>query len=619
MDKQPRTPLERQMRDEVRQVREDETKEALAGIREGYRQARRGTMQRMDAYRNRVVSRTNRLLQQKEAEIARDEKREENQGKVDSESHPHEKNHGMSDFRRELIDMISSERTKEKNHVNRDMDAGDRMDYQRAKNGMDSNQRKDERQVVDMTRRLMAQRRKSFFSEAIYPMESGVLLKAEQELREKPRTTHASVRIEFPKKKRDFKDFSEHTLEDLQSHPAWKLLSDPIDDTHKPLSKDKTHHVANVSATMGRMALLNPELGLDPDAAWLAGAVHDMFDDSPLRNRGTDESRKANPRWFWITGHDHHGPLAAARAFHEKLLGPDWIDAIRHHSTGKHGMTPHMKVMLLSDSISPDRGKSDELKKLRSTAFSDPDEAVRMLINALHHSVLRGHGQNKLRNGVPYDPFRPHVAMMRMYRVLGPDGKPSSKHPDSLASMSGLSPKDIESPFGMGFKSVLDLDNDTVQHVLQSAFHQIDSADDKNKPEALATWLTARNRGGALFRNMLPGIWPLIAPKYGNLIKEAEKRSDGQSDVTMPDIGAISKLIGSGHRSSIEHMLHHIHPDWVNGKPGARMFIRIRILKPLFSMPAREMHKSMMNIEHLLPESLQVPTNTDWHLGNRAL
>jgi HD superfamily phosphohydrolase YqeK len=130
------------------------------------------------------------------------------------------------------------------------------------------------------------------------------------------------------------KDFEEKTFADLKNHPAFEILTKPIDDTHESVSDKKLHHIANVSSTMGRIALLHPKLGLDPDLAWLAGSIHDLFDRSfffEITARPKAEGQILE--WFWVTGHDHHGALAAARAAAQQWLSPKWIDAIRHHST----------------------------------------------------------------------------------------------------------------------------------------------------------------------------------------------------------------------------------------------------------------------------------------------
>lgn len=610
MNNAPQTKLEQRMRDDVRQLREREEKQALAGIREGYRDARRSTLRRMDDYEDRFADKAKQKLDEKTEEIARDEKREEH-------GEGHDKNHGMQEFQREMIEMIRDERAREKRHVQRDMDHGDREDYRRATEGMRDNQKKDEEQIVRLTRYLSDKKQKSWFNESLYPNETGTLLKAERDVEKNVRPqSFASVRVEFPRKKGDVKHFEEEAFRDLENHPAFQALQHPKDATHSPLSKSKLQHIANVASTMGRIAMLHPSMGLDSDTAWLTGATHDMFDESLLRKKGTDESRRANPRWFWATGHDHHGALAAARAEHERKLGPEWIDAIRHHSTGTHRMTPHMKVMLISDSITPDRGNSPELQHLRRTAFRDPHEAVRMLINALHHSVLRGHGHNKIREGLTSDPFRPHTGALQMYQQHDDDDKPTGQHPDSMATIVGLSPQNVHSPYGN--YPMLDFSNPIMRRVLGSAFMQIDDA--KDKPEAFATWLTARNAGGGLFRTILPAIWPLIAHKYSSLIRPAEKDSKGQSETTLSDIAALSKLMNAGSSRNILHIRRHISPEWLEGKHAAPIFIMRRHMKfTPFVMPPRAMHKSIGTIEELLPESLREESYHDWRLGERAL
>lgn len=588
----PRTPLERKVRNDVRALREREERSALAGIRDGYKYAEDATLGRMDGWKDRTIREASRLAEK----------------------------HGAKDFRRELIDMLSNLREEERRHVKRDMDAGNREDYRRAKEGMEENQVKDEKQIVQLTRRILENRDKSWFREAMYPHEAGSLTKAEDDALRRAKAKpepHPSIRIEFTTNNDAMKEYVERAENDLRNNDVIKLLLNPKDDMHDPMGDDKIKHTASVASIAGRLALLHPSFGLDPNDAWLAGALHDRFDRSRLREKGTDESRKSNPDWFWITGHDHHGPLSAAKLQHEGILDDGWHDAIRHHSTGNHGMHPRMKIILLADSIGPDRGKSKELHILRREAFSRPDYAIGMLLNALMNAVTRGHGHNRLQDGVDYNPFHANNNLLRLYRFFGDDGGPTSRHPLEMTHLVGMRDNITGPLFDEGITPHLDFQNKNVRRILGSAFSQIDEADDK--PEAMATWLTARNRRGAMFRMILPAIWPLVFARYGKYIKQANKESDGKSETTLSDIAAISKLINADSLKNKTHVSRFLNNDWLAGKPKSQLFIIRQHMNfhPVHMHP-REMHKSFMNIEALLPKPLQRPVFYSWHMADRT-
>lgn len=588
----PRTPLERKVRNDVRALREREERSALAGIRDGYKYAEDATLGRMDDWKDRTIREASRLAEK----------------------------HGAKDFRRELIDMLSNLREEERRHVKRDMDAGNREDYRRAKEGMEENQVKDEKQIVQLTRRILEDRNKSWFREAMYPHEAGALTKAEDDARRRAQSKpelHPSIRIEFPRTNDAMKEYVERAEGDLRNNNVIRVLLEPKDDMHEPMPDDKIKHTASVASIAGRLAMLHPSLGLDPNDAWLAGALHDRFDRSRLRAKGTDESRKANPDWFWITGHDHHGPLSAAKLEHEGILDDGWHDAIRHHSTGDHGMHPRMKIMLLADSIGPDRGNSKELQRLRREAFNRPDDAIGMLLNALMNSVTRGHGHNRLQDGVDYDPFRANDKMLRVYRFFGDDGSTTKHHPLQMAHLVGIRDHITSPLLEGGMTPHLDFHNKNVRRILGSALSQIDQADDK--PEAMATWLTARNGRGAMFRMILPAIWPMVSARYGKHIKQAHKESDGQSETTLSDIAAIAKLMNADSSKNEMHVSRFLNNDWLAGKPNARLFvIREHMNFDPVHMHPREMHKSFMNIEALLPKSLQHAVEHSWHMADRT-
>jgi hypothetical protein len=94
------------MRDEVRKVREEEEKQALSHIREGYTYARRGTMARMDQYTQQTGKLHKICSDDKVKEIAEDEKREETEGETTKNSHPHKKSwHGR--FRKFFAGYVS--------------------------------------------------------------------------------------------------------------------------------------------------------------------------------------------------------------------------------------------------------------------------------------------------------------------------------------------------------------------------------------------------------------------------------------------------------------------------------------------------------------------------------
>jgi hypothetical protein len=146
----PRTPLERKMRNEVRRLREEEERRALSSMRQGYAYGKRGTLDRMDDYRDQLVDRAGKLLARQTSKVAREM--------------PGPKAHGMREFSRDMIKLLRDERARERAHVSREIDHANREDYRRAKEGMEYNQRKDEAQIVKLTR-TVAGTRKSILDE----------------------------------------------------------------------------------------------------------------------------------------------------------------------------------------------------------------------------------------------------------------------------------------------------------------------------------------------------------------------------------------------------------------------------------------------------------------------
>lgn len=149
----PKTPLENKMRNEVRTLRQQEERSALGRMRDWQRHAYGHVDDRMNRYKKLTLNEINDFGDHMKDKIQHEEKAEERKG-VSRRNHPHEKNHGIEREVDRLEQQIAQLRNKEANHVQHDMKEGYRRKEANAVMGMRENQAKDEKQIVELTRRL---------------------------------------------------------------------------------------------------------------------------------------------------------------------------------------------------------------------------------------------------------------------------------------------------------------------------------------------------------------------------------------------------------------------------------------------------------------------------------
>lgn len=447
----------------------------------------------------------------------------------------------------------------------------------------------------------MIQTRKSFFSFSLWPEDIG-LLKAEKKHRPHPvLSVLPSLGMPFPigDDKDSVNHFEGAAMNDLERQKkVFERMKKPPHEKDDPMSDARMQHSANVAHIIGHLCLTHPKLGLDPHEGWMAGALHDLFGESRLKDDGTKGSRKANPKWFWQAGGNHHGPLAALMA-ETAGVDSDWADAIRHHSTGTHSMTPHMKIMLLADSITPDRGDSPQLRRLRAAALKNPHDAAAMMATALHNAIIHGHDAKELRSGVPYNPFMPDREALRAFRVAG------RGHPPHPAILSGA-------PNGVMVR--LHIENPHVRHILSSGLRQ----SDEEGGEGLATWLTAPDRVAGLFRNALSAVWPILHDRLKEHAKEADDKSNGKSKEVLRNIAIQSKMMNAGSDDNVHYLVRHFDPEWLNGHEGKHPFRQKDTQEPI-RIKTKRMQKSAFNAERLLPKSLRHTDDDELHFVQRIL
>jgi len=136
------------------------------------------------------------------------------------------------------------------------------------------------------------------------------------------------------------------------------------------------HHSVGVAETARSLA---QRYGVDPEAAFTAGLLHDLAKNLPPEGLlkaaeasgiVVDGIERANPSLL-------HGPVAAVWA--EKELGitdRSILDAIRYHTTGRAGMSRLEMVVYLADLIEPGR-RYPGVDRLRELAGKDLVAACR--------------------------------------------------------------------------------------------------------------------------------------------------------------------------------------------------------------------------------------------------
>lgn len=143
---------------------------------------------------------------------------------------------------------------------------------------------------------------------------------------------------------------------------------------------ERFEHTLGVSYIAAALAM---RYGYDIKKSQLAGLLHDCAkhysDEKILQScekyniSMTDVERK-NPSLL-------HAKLGAFLAMHKyHVEDEEIIGAILVHTTGKPDMSLLDKILYVADYIEPGRNKAANLTEIRALAFSDLDEALRLIL-----------------------------------------------------------------------------------------------------------------------------------------------------------------------------------------------------------------------------------------------
>lgn len=147
----------------------------------------------------------------------------------------------------------------------------------------------------------------------------------------------------------------------------------------KPRMPEKRYiHTLGVMETAIELAQL---YGENPKRAETAAIIHDVakYADVDWMKEVIVREQLDQELLHW-NAEIMHGPVGAVVARDEfGVTDEDILNAIRHHTTGRAGMTKLEKIVYVADMIEPNR-KFDGVERLREIARRDIEEAIRVCV-----------------------------------------------------------------------------------------------------------------------------------------------------------------------------------------------------------------------------------------------
>ena len=137
-------------------------------------------------------------------------------------------------------------------------------------------------------------------------------------------------------------------------------------------------HTLGVRDTAIKLAEL---YGESTEKAMLAAIIHDIAKYADLEwMRGVVREQNMDSRLLPWENEILHGPVGAYIAKQQfNIDDEDILNAIRHHTTGRPGMSRLEKIIYVADMIEPNR-KFEGVDELRTIAFTNLDEAMKACI-----------------------------------------------------------------------------------------------------------------------------------------------------------------------------------------------------------------------------------------------
>lgn len=163
-------------------------------------------------------------------------------------------------------------------------------------------------------------------------------------------------------------EFMKYSIKDIQN----QLRND--------LKSNRYIHTLGVEYTSACLAMKYRE---DLYKAEIAGLLHDCAKQMPeeemiqLCQKHHESISEAEMRQPFLL----HGKAGAclSQDIYE-IDDEDILNAIRFHTTGRPAMTLLEKIVFVADYIEPNRKEAPHLNRLRSMAFENLDEAVRLIL-----------------------------------------------------------------------------------------------------------------------------------------------------------------------------------------------------------------------------------------------
>lgn len=150
------------------------------------------------------------------------------------------------------------------------------------------------------------------------------------------------------------------------------------------LSEKRILHSVNVAIECVRLAI---RFGVNPDAAAIAGLLHDSAKELPIEMQIRLATQYAPGEAF--SRPILHAPAGAQYAIEKYHVQDESItDAIFYHTTGREKMTKLEKIVYLADKIEPARDYLD-LEPIRRLAVTELDGAVTSCLIAVRDSIAR--------------------------------------------------------------------------------------------------------------------------------------------------------------------------------------------------------------------------------------
>lgn len=351
------------------------------------------------------------------------------------------------------------------------------------------------------------------------------------------------------------------------------------------MSKGRAQHSMEVADLARNLA---DSHGVDPDHAWRAGLVHDLYKDiSPSRSlRLAKQLKIPTPGWRIPSGTITdvlHASIAAKKA---RSLGlpRSFADAIGSHSNGFAKMTPEAKVLFVADGCVDSRGNSPAVDRARDVMHTDLDAAVSLLARESHKKLALNirPGRNTSVGSVP----RELAAIMAGFQYRDqqgnrPEGRRARAHmfASDPAEFGGIIPPDKARgmmddmgyyPHDLGYMLQLVPDHMLVQKSLGKIFGKIDSAKNRNaRRDAIIDAFTKNSRDHVAFRTYLPALLPLIWDKYGDSFKDAAKK-DGRTHDQWRRAAAFAQMIDASGSKNMKFLKPYFRREWLNAKIGKK-------------------------------------------------